>query len=191
MRRLLDIDNILIYFLALNCLPENDIRRIEEAQRINADKAALELARLVKQRGSLDKFFESLKRSAHEDDHPGHKELLPILQKTVQGEKETPEENSFVLPGAVVPEPPKTVLATSHEGSIDTRGNIPQSSSADDERKEVSSTEHLAQHPALNLYNNCLHVHGGCNKRYATFEMLVPMVSHAPDCLSDFLHEMA
>ena len=157
MRQLLDIDNILIYFLAVNCLPENDIRLIEDAQKINADKAALVLARLIKQRGSLDKFFEALKRSAHEDDHPGHKELLSILQKTVQGEKETQEDNPFELPVAVVPEPQKTVWATSHEGSIDTRGHVPQSSSTEDERKAVSSTEHLAQQSCslqrVTLYN--------------------------------------
>ena len=157
MRQLLDIDNILIYFLAVNCLPENDIRLIEDAQKINADKAALVLARLIKQRGSLDKFFEALKRSAHEDDHPGHKELLSILQKTVQGEKETQEDHPFELPVAVVPQPQKTVWAISHEGSIDTRGHVPQSSSAEDERKAVSSTEQLAQQSCslqrVTLYN--------------------------------------
>ena len=139
MRQLLDIDNILIYFLALNCLPENDIRRIEEAQRINADKAALRLARLVKQRGSLDKFFEALKRSAHEDGHPGHKELLGILQKTVQGEKETLEEH------------PRTIRGTSHEGPIDTKRTITLLPPAEDEREEPTQVNCPTQW--MSLYN--------------------------------------
>ena len=109
MKQLLDIDNILIYILPLSCLPENDIRRIEEAERINTDKAVRELASLVKKRGSLDKFLKALKRSAHEEDHPGHKELLDILQKTVQGEKETQAEHS------------RKVWDTCHKEPIDTR----------------------------------------------------------------------
>ena len=151
MRQLLDIDNILIYFLAHNCLPENDIHRIEEAERINADKAVRELARLVKKRGSLDKFFEALKRSAHEDDHPGHKELLAILQKTVQGEKETPEEHSFVLPVAVVPEHSRTVWETSHGGPIDTRRTITLLPPAEDEREEPIQVNCPTQW--MSLYN--------------------------------------
>ena len=67
----------------------------------------------------------------------GTKNCYLFCKKTVQGEKETQEDHLFELPVAVVPEPQKIVWATNHEGSIDTRGHVPQSSSAEDERKVV------------------------------------------------------
>ena len=101
MKQLLDIDNILLYIRAGNCLSENDIHKIETAERVNVDKAVHELARLVKKRGktSLERFFTALRRSAQEENHPGHTELLVILEKTldsVQGKAESVNKSFMV-----------------------------------------------------------------------------------------------
>lgn len=121
-KRLLDFDNILLYIRAGNCLSENDIHKIETAEKVNADKAVHELARLVKKRGGkcLERFFAALRRSAHEENHPGHTELLAILEKAVevaQRERETEEESSFVSPDTTVGEPAEDVRAYEVQGA--------------------------------------------------------------------------
>ena len=131
MKQLLDFDNILLYIRAGNCLSENDIHKIETAEKVNADKAVHELARLVKKRGKtcLERFFAALRRSAHEENHPGHTELLAILEKAVdaaQGERETEEEFSFVSPDTVVSEPAEDVRAYEvQRDAVHTRSGSP------------------------------------------------------------------
>ena len=101
LKRLLDFDNILLYLRAGNCLSENDIHNIETAERVNVDKAVHELARLVKKRGktALERFFTALRRSAQEENHPGHTELLEILEKALEGEQRITEsvDESFMV----------------------------------------------------------------------------------------------
>ena len=121
-KRLLDFDNILLYIRAGNCLSENDIHKIETAEKVNADKAVHELARLVKKRGErcLERFFAALRRSAHEENHPGHTELLAILEKAVeaaQRERKTEEESSFLSPDSMVGEPAEDVRAYEVQGA--------------------------------------------------------------------------
>ena len=84
------------------------------AEKVNVGRAVHELARLVKKRGKTchERFFAALRRSAHEENHPGHTELLAILEKAVeaaQGARETKEEFAFVSPDTVVLEPAENV----------------------------------------------------------------------------------
>ena len=121
MKRLLDFDNILLYIRAGNCLSENDIHKIEvAAEKVNVDKAVHELTKLVRKRGKtcLERFFTALRRSAHEENHPGHKELLAILKRameTTQGAREIVEEISASSPDATVSE---TVQIYEAEGAV-------------------------------------------------------------------------
>lgn len=162
-KQLLDIDNILIYLRAVNCLSENDIHKIEEAEKDNVDKAVHELARLVKKRGKtcLERFFKALRRSAHEENNPGHIELLAILEKaveTTQGAREVERVSSFVVPGAVVSEPAETVWvygverAAAYAMRTSTNGEDITETAQDQELQDGDGREELRQ---VNL--NILH----------------------------------
>ena len=200
-KRLLDFDNILLYIRAGNCLSENDIHKIETAEKVNTDKAVHELARLVKKRGGkcLERFFAALRRSAHEENHPGHTELLAILEKAVeaaQRERETEEESSFVSPDTVVGEPAEDVRAYEVQGAavytssgspsdeqtenvIETTQEL-QSVVDSDGKKEVIQDPVSMSSPTLHL--NCL------NCAYRCWQGLYLSLATSLDCIPFHLH---
>lgn len=104
MKRLLDTDNIYLYMRAENCLSENDLSEL--MQERNHDRAVHKVAELVQRRGDrcLEKFLTALRRSATEEEKPGHKELLALLEPVSPENTNSPTPESCTQPNESVVE---------------------------------------------------------------------------------------
>ncbi len=83
MKQLIDIDNVIIYLLAEDCLPENDLAELKRAKAENHDSGVCKLAQLICHRGerSLERFLRALRKSVESEGNPGHTELLTLLKR--------------------------------------------------------------------------------------------------------------
>ena len=84
MTRLIEMSSLRIYLRSEEFMSDDDMERLKPSPPEYVGSQVIEaLAIIVHRRGEdgLQKFMAALRRSANEDEHPGHKELYEILQK--------------------------------------------------------------------------------------------------------------
>ena len=112
MQRLLDVESVYPYLFSAGCITAEDVEHLKTFHH-NRNRMVVELAYLIsKKRGKgLRTFMAALEQSS---DHPGHHELLTILQQSIRRRRQPIQHIELVIA------PPQTTRDLGAEGEPST-----------------------------------------------------------------------
>ena len=113
MQRLLDVESVYPYLISAGCITAAEIEHVKTFH--HSRNRLVELAYLIsKKRGrGLRAFMAALEQSS---DHPGHHELLTILQQSISRRREPVQHIEIVI------SPPSATQDLGAEGELSTLG---------------------------------------------------------------------
>ena len=111
-QRLLDVESVYPYLISADCITAEDVEHLKTFHH-SKHRMMVEVAYLIsKKRGrGLREFMAALEQSS---DHPGHHELLTILQQSIRRHREPGQHIEVVI------EPPSATQDTGAGGESST-----------------------------------------------------------------------